>query len=158
MASQRERAMRVLGWASKGVYCCAWAAGMVPDTAARGQEATLALRLLVGAGNLGRDSAQLVRRWWDTGCRRPPGREVLDSLAVFRKRIADCLEESESAAHTQGRQSGPAQRWGPREMMSGAARSAAAAAADHTATATGHVAGAAGVVARTAALRLSPVE
>lgn len=150
--------MRVLEWASKGVYCCAWDAGMVPDTAARGQEATLALRLLVGAGNLGRHSAQLVRRWRDKGSRRPPGREVLDSLAVFRKRIADCLEESESAAHTQGRQSGPVQRWGPREMMSGAARPAAAAAADRTATATGHVSGAAGVVARTAASRLSPVE
>lgn len=130
---------------------------MVPDMAARGQEAILALRLLVGAGILGRRSAQLARRWRDKGCRRPPGREVLDSLAPSRTWIADCLEESESVAHTQGRQSGVV-RWDLLERTPGAAHSVAAAAADHTATATGQVAGTAGVVARTASSRLSPVQ
>lgn len=157
MASQREKAMRVLGWASKGVYCCTWAAATVPDMAAREQEATLASILLVGAGIPGRHSAQPGRRWRDKGCRHPPGKEVLDSLAVFRRRIAGCLEESESAAHTQGRHSGAA-RWEPRETMSGAAHSVVAVAADHTATATGHVAGTAEVAARIAALRPSPVQ
>jgi len=125
--------------------------------AARGQEATLASMLLVGVGIPGRHSAQLGRRWRDKDCRYPPGREVLDILALFRIQIAGCLEESESIAHTEGRQSG-AVRWGLQEMMSGAAHFAAAAAVDHTATEMVYVAGTAEVAGRIAASRRPPVQ